>query len=275
MLRILKEHNIEKMCVCENMIKKLYPLEKIIKVKINPEQRKAFPELALDLEFHGVLLDVLVDDLGVIHDGIKRTLLLGLEQIKALGKYQLVERDSYCSNIPANSLTKNQKQLLIIESHKMVFPQDGEQLQTHDKDGCDRGTENHAFVKEYAKRYNVSQRTIYRWLLPKYLEELDQRKAEKKAKAELNKKYKEEMEKIRDAPMREYQIQEDKKKAEQQKIDDAIIVVRATHSEEIASLDNWLLDIKEGRFTLTDSERLELMSLRENLIALNLGEFQE
>jgi hypothetical protein len=118
------------------------PCEAEPKVKINEFNRHLFPELAKDLEENGQLQPVLVDEDGYIHDGAKRVILCGIEQLKK----NLVPRDSECSNF--YHLSKPQKQALI----KMLY----EQL-------CK--TEKKSYAADIlAKRYNIGRATVYRWL---------------------------------------------------------------------------------------------------------------
>jgi hypothetical protein len=161
-------------------------LEKIIKVKINPEQRKLFPELATDLEFNGLQQPVLIDKLGYTHDGEKRRLLLGLEQIKALSMLKEVPIESECSNISPNSLTNEQKQAIVIDLHKQftddVFANANVEMSISQKQKVVDSRNNFTFVKMCAKRYGVNKATVYRWL---NIETLTQYEKDKKARGEL------------------------------------------------------------------------------------------
>ena len=68
--------------------------------------RHLFPELAADLEKNGQLQPILIDEDGLVHDGFKRIMLCGLEQLE----HKTVDRTSECSNI--HSLTNIQKRAL-------------------------------------------------------------------------------------------------------------------------------------------------------------------
>ena len=116
--------------------------KKVPKMKIIEFNRHLFPELAMDLEENGQLQPVLVDEDGYIHDGAKRVILCGIEQLEKT----LVPRDSECSNF--YHLNKPQKQALIKMLHKQL-------CKTEKKS---------AAADILAKRYNVGRATVYRWL---------------------------------------------------------------------------------------------------------------
>ena len=113
-----------------------------IKIKINVLNRHLFPELAADLEKNGQLQPILVDEDGYVHDGAKRVILCGIEQLEK----KIVPRDSECSNF--FHLGKEQKQDLV----KML----NEQL-------CKTNKKSEA-VNILAARYNIGRATVYRWL---------------------------------------------------------------------------------------------------------------
>jgi hypothetical protein len=115
---------------------------------IDEEARRMFPELARDLEVNGLINDVCIDEDGYIHDGLKRVRLLGLEQIKGLGKLKLVPKDSKCENIP---LTKKDRMQHLKWSYE-YFSQNakfGDKVKIADV---------------LAKRYGISRRTVYMWI---------------------------------------------------------------------------------------------------------------
>jgi hypothetical protein len=120
-----------------------------MKVKIiDEEARKLFPELARDLEVNGLINDVCIDEDGFPHDGLKRIRLLGLEQIKALGKVKIVPRDSKCENIP---LTKKAR----IQHLKWSYEYFSQNAKFGDKV---------KIADILAKRYGIHRATVYRWL---------------------------------------------------------------------------------------------------------------
>jgi hypothetical protein len=122
------------------------------KVKIIDEQaRKLFSDLAADLEKNGLLSDVLIDDDGYIHDGLKRVRLLGLDQIKALGKLKTVPKDSKCENIP---LSKNARKQHLKWSYEYM---------SQNETWKNRSSE---LIDMLAKRYGIGRATVYRWLEP-------------------------------------------------------------------------------------------------------------
>src|SRR4030066_653391 len=112
------------------------------KLKIIDWNRNLFPELALDLEKNGQLQPILIDEDGFVHDGAKRVILCGLEQLGS----KIVDRTSECSNI--HSLNTTQKRALA----KLIFDQ------THKNHKVEES------VQIIKKRYGVSRATIYRWL---------------------------------------------------------------------------------------------------------------
>jgi hypothetical protein len=123
-----------------------------VKVKIIDEQaRKLFPDLAADLEVNGLISDVLIDDDGYIHDGLKRVRLLGLDQIKALGKLRTVPKDSKCENIP---LSKNARKQHLKWSYEYM---------SQNATWKNRSSE---LIDMLAQRYGIHRRTVYRWLQP-------------------------------------------------------------------------------------------------------------
>ena len=52
-----------------------------LKLKIIVLNRHLFPELASDLEKNGQLQPILVDEDGYVHDGAKRVILCGIQQL--------------------------------------------------------------------------------------------------------------------------------------------------------------------------------------------------
>lgn len=113
--------------------------ENKIKILLN---RHLFPELASDLEKNGQLQPILIDEDGYVHDGAKRVILCGIEQLEK----KIVPRDSECSNF--YHLNKPQKQALIKMLHEQL---------------CKTEKKSEA-VNILAKRYNIARATIYRWL---------------------------------------------------------------------------------------------------------------
>jgi len=125
------------------------PEQMTMKIRIvDEEARKLFPELARDLEVNGLINDVCIDEDGYIHDGLKRVRLLGLEQIKGLGKLKLVPKDSKCENVP---LTKKDRMQHLKWSY--------EYLSQNAKFG-----DKVKIADVLAKRYGVSRRTVYMWI---------------------------------------------------------------------------------------------------------------
>lgn len=114
------------------------------KVKIIEEYRKVFPELASDLERNGQLEPILIDEDGIIHDGMKRVMLCGREQLEK----KTVPRESECSNV---LLSSKQKQPLFVFAYNELFAN----AKFGDK------TE---LIQRLAKRYGVNRATAYRWL---------------------------------------------------------------------------------------------------------------
>lgn len=110
-------------------------------VKINELNRYLFPSLSMDLEKNGQLQPVLIDEDGIIHDGAKRILLCGLDQLNK----KIVPKDSECSNI--HYLTMEQKKILITS------------ILSFDKIQYGKGQ-----VQKLSKRYGVGMKTIYRWI---------------------------------------------------------------------------------------------------------------
>jgi hypothetical protein len=140
---------------------------------VDEEARKLFPELANDLEVNGLISDVLIDDDGFIHDGFKRVRLLGLEQIKGLGKLKLVPRESKCENIV--SLTRKQK----MEHLKWVY-----EYHVSNDTWKNRSSQ---LIDMLAKRYGISRRTLYRWIETNFTESTQVRKPkEQKFKGKCN-----------------------------------------------------------------------------------------
>jgi hypothetical protein len=143
-----------------------------MKVKIvDEEARKLFPELARDLEVNGLINDVCIDEDGFPHDGLKRIRLLGLEQIKALGKLKIVPRDSKCENIP---LTKKAR----IQHLKWSYEYFSQNAKFGDKV---------KIADILAKRYGIHRATVYRWIQNNFTESTQVRKSkEQKPKGKCN-----------------------------------------------------------------------------------------
>jgi serine/threonine protein kinase len=132
-----------------------------MKVRIvDEEARKLFPELARDLEVNGLINDVCIDEDEFIHDGLKRVRLLGLEQIKALGKLKIVPRDSKCENIP---LTKEARMQHLKWSYEYFLQNAkfGDKVKIADI---------------LAKRYGIHRVTVYRWIKNNFTESTQVRK---------------------------------------------------------------------------------------------------
>jgi len=137
------------------------PEQMTMKVRIvDEEARKLFPELARDLEVNGLINDVCIDEDGFPHDGLKRIRLLGLEQIKALGKVKIVPRDSKCENIP---LTKEAR----IQHLKWSYEYFSQNAKFGDKV---------KIADILAKRYGIHRATVYRWIQNNFTESTRVRK---------------------------------------------------------------------------------------------------
>jgi transposase len=147
------------------------------KVKIvDEEARKLFPELARDLEVNGLINDVCIDEDGFPHDGLKRIRLLGLEQIKALGKLKIVPRDSKCENIP---LTKKARIQHLKWSYE-YFLQNAKLSQNATIYGK-------KIADILAERYGIHRATVYRWIKNNFTESTQVRKPkEQKPKGKCN-----------------------------------------------------------------------------------------
>jgi len=128
---------------------------------VDEEARKLFPELARDLEVNGLINDVCIDEDGFPHDGLKRIRLLGLEQIKALGKVKIVPKDSKCQNVP---LTKKER----IQHLKWAY----EYLSQNETNWGSKKKIDEIL----AKRYGISRATVYRWIQNNFTESTQVRK---------------------------------------------------------------------------------------------------
>lgn len=113
------------------------------KLKINELNRPLFPELALSLEKYGQLQPILIDENGYVHDGQKRVLLCGLEQLTKT----IVPINAPCSN--ESDLKRSTKQILIKSLWETANKSYGLKC-----------------AKKLAERYGVSERTINRWVNP-------------------------------------------------------------------------------------------------------------
>jgi hypothetical protein len=163
------------------------------KVKIVDENaRKLFPELARDLEVNGLINDICIDEDEFIHDGLKRMRLLGLEQIKALGKLKIVPRDSKCENIP---LTKEARMQHLKWAYE-YFLQNAKLSQNATIYGT-KLSQNATIYGEtklsqnatiygkkiadiLAKRYGIHRATVYRWIKNNFTESTQVRKSSRK-----------------------------------------------------------------------------------------------
>lgn len=159
-------------------------------VKINEQYRNLFPVLSEELEKDGLLQTVLVDDFGFTHDGEKRRLLLGIDQIKALGKLEIVPVNSDFSNISSKFLSNETKETIIRDLHvqfKSPLTNVNGKYNFYEENDLMAGRSNHAFVKMCAKRYAISERTVYRWIDPDYFAETEKKRLEKKAERDKSK----------------------------------------------------------------------------------------
>jgi hypothetical protein len=144
-------------------------LDQLPKLKINEEYRNLFPEQAQDLEKNGQDTPILMDANGFVHDGEKRKLLCGLDQLEI----KLVPIDSECSNL--NSLTNVQKKALSKDLYyQLKFPWNNEIFNDeipnqfrvkHNLSVPNNETrDNSIIVKTISKRYGIPTRTVYRWI---------------------------------------------------------------------------------------------------------------
>ena len=111
------------------------------KVKITTLDKELFPELQESLVEHGQLTPILIDANGYIHDGQKRVLLCGLEQLEQLP----VDINAPCSNI--GNITRKQKKDLVLMQYEL----------------CKKGYGNRA-VEKLSQRYGVTEKTVYNWI---------------------------------------------------------------------------------------------------------------
>jgi transposase len=141
------------------------PEQMTMKIRIiDEEARRMFPELANDLEVNGLINDVCIDEDGYIHDGLKRVRLLGLEQIKGLGKLKLVPKDSKCENVP---LSKKDRMQHLKWSYEYL---------SQNATWKNRSSE---LINMLAKRYGIHRATVYRWIQNNFTESTQVRKPRK------------------------------------------------------------------------------------------------
>ena len=222
-------------------------LNEMPKVKINEEYRKLFPELAKSLERDGLLQPVLIDDFTFTHDGEKRRLLLGLDQIKALGKLEIVPVNSDFSNISPKFLSNETKEVIIRDLHAQyinTFSNENGKYDNYELRELEFGRNNHAFVKMCVKRYGISKATVYRWIDPAYFEETEKKRLENKAKSD---KSKSERKAKRD------QIESEKSAKNE---------VAITNDSSIEYMLQWL-DSENPK--INDSEKNKLLALKDVL----------
>ena len=197
-------------------------------IKVNEQYRELYPEVAKSLEAEGQQLPILIDEYGYVHDGMKRLLLLGPDNVKK----KIVSVVSECSN--HTKLTYKQKHPLVVLAYRQLTKPSGVSRETRYTEGSPEA------IEQIMRRYNLSRATTYRMVNPEYYNELVAKRERKRKQAETNRLIKEANLWELNKSKREFERREALKEQLEKKVLEEELAVQATNTECIDTILNWL-----------------------------------